>query len=274
MVEAATQERPKTKPTPPQVGNILFESDDHCVRIFTDLVKGGGIQTNQLFITHGHHSALFDPGGNLTFQPLHNAISKITTIRDLDYVMATHQDPDVITSLDKWLMYTDANIVISELWQRFLPHLVPGYLSEKAEDRIIAVPDQGMDLEFGDSVIKALPAHFLHSVGNFHFYDPVSKILFSGDVGSSLTDNHHGRGVQDFNQHTRKMIGFHERYMVSGRVCRLWASMIRQLDVAMIVPQHGRPFIGYKMVNNFLDWIENLICGVDLISEQFYKLPK
>ena len=38
----------------------------------------------------------------------------------------------------------------------------------------------------GDSSVRALPAHFMHSVGNFSFYDPVSRILFSGDVGASI----------------------------------------------------------------------------------------
>jgi flavorubredoxin len=255
------------------VGTVLFESGEHCVRLFTDLVTGDGIQANQLFISRGQHAALFDPGGNLTYQPLYSAITKVTSIRKLDYVIATHQDPDIISSLDKWLMYTDANIVISRLWQRFLPHLVPGYIAEKGKGRIIAIPDQGLNLEFGDSVIKALPAHFLHSVGNFHFYDPVSKILFSGDVGASLTDDDHGREVQDFARHIKKMIGFHERYMVSNKVCRLWVKMIRKLDVAMIVPQHGRPFIGHNMVNSFLDWFETLECGVDLVTQQYYQVP-
>jgi flavorubredoxin len=255
------------------LGTVLFEIGDHCVRLFTDLVTGEGIQANQLFITHGQHAALFDPGGNLTYQPLYSTIAKLTSVRKLDYVIATHQDPDIISSLDKWLMYTDANIVISRLWQRFLPHLIPGYIAEKGKGRIIAIPDQGQNLKFGDSVLKALPAHFLHSVGNFHFYDPISKILFSGDVGASLTDDHHGRGVQDFTRHVKKMIGFHERYMVSNKVCRLWVQMIRKLDVAMIVPQHGRPFIGDEMVNRFLDWFETLECGIDLVNQQYYQAP-
>jgi len=255
------------------VGTILYEDGGHCVRLFTDLVTGDGIQANQLFISHGQHAAVFDPGGNLTYQPLYSSIAKFTAVRQLDYVIATHQDPDIISSLDKWLMYTDASIVISRLWQRFLPHLVPGYIAQKGVGRIVAIPDHGMDLAFGDSVLKALPAHFLHSVGNFHFYDPVSKILFTGDVGASLTEDHHGRGVEDFARHIKKMLGFHERYMVSNKVCRLWVKMIRKLDVAMIVPQHGRPFIGKTMINNFLDWFENLECGIDLLTQQFYQVP-
>ncbi len=272
MLDTAEQKCVRKNHTP-TVGKLLFEAENHSVRLFTDLVIGDGVQANQMFILDGHHSALFDPGGHLTYQPLHTAISRLTSVRELDYVMVTHQDPDIITSLDKWLMYTDSKIVISKLWQRFLPHLVPRYIFEKSEGRIVAIPDQGMDLKFGDNIIKALPAHFMHSVGNFHFYDPVSKILFSGDVGASLTDSPSGRGVRDFVQHTKKMTGFHQRYMVSKKVNRLWVAMIRKLDVAMIVPQHGHPFIGYKMVNNFLDWMENLDCGVDLITSQSYQIP-
>ncbi len=254
-------------------GTVLYEKDGHSVRIFSELVSGEGIQANQLYIQHGDEAAIFDPGGNLTYQPLYTAISRLTSIRKLKYVMATHQDPDIISSLDKWLMYTDAKIVISRLWQRFLPHLVPAYIAEKNEGRIIPIPDQGINLPFADSKIKALPAHFLHSVGNFHFYDPVSKILFSGDVGASLTNTDHGRSVQNFERHVAKMIGFHQRYMVSQKACQLWVNMIRQLDVHMIVPQHGRPFVGYDMVNQFLDWFEHLQCGVDLLTSEFYQLP-
>lgn len=253
---------------------VLYESGDHVVRLFSDLVTGDGIQSNQFFISHGHHSALFDPGGNLTYQPLYNAISRLTSIRELDYVIATHQDPDIISSLDKWLMYTDARIVISKLWDRFLPHLMPGYMVNKSDGRIISIPDGGMRLGFGENEIIAIPAHFLHSVGNFHFYDPVSKILFSGDVGASLTDDEHGRPVNDFARHINKMQGFHERYMVANRACRMWASMVRKMDVEMIVPQHGRPFVGAAMINRFLDWIERLQCGVDLMTQHSYEVPR
>lgn len=254
------------------MSNKLYDNNGHQVYLFSDLVTGDGIQSNQLFIENHHHSALFDPGGNLTFQPLQMAISKITSIKELDYVIATHQDPDIITSIDKWLLYSDAKVVISRLWERFLPHLVPGYMSSKGEGRIIPIPDQGSNIKFGDSEIKAIPAHFLHSVGNFHFYDPVSKILFSGDVGASLSDKDHEKPVTDFDKHVKTMLGFHQRYMVSNKVCRLWVNMVRQLDVEMMVPQHGRPFEG-PMIDRFLDWFEALDCGVDNLTQSYYQIP-
>ena len=245
----------------------LYDSDGHTVYLFTDLVTGDGIQSNQLFIKNKQHSALFDPGGALTYQPLNMAISKLSSIKELDYIFATHQDPDIITSIDKWIMYSEAKVVVSKLWERFLPHLIPGYMGEKGDSRIVAIPDEGGTVPFGDSRIEAIPAHFLHSVGNIHFYDPVSKILFSGDVGASLGDDSHDIPVENFAEHVKSMEGFHKRYMVSNKACRHWVKRIRDLDVDMIVPQHGRPFKGEKVINEFLSWFEELDCGIDVMCK-------
>ncbi|HEB92827.1 MAG TPA: FprA family A-type flavoprotein [Gammaproteobacteria bacterium] len=253
--------------------NILFQNDEHTVLTFTDLVKGEGIQSNQMVIIQEGHSAIFDPGGDLTYMPLSMALNKFVKVKDIDYIIATHQDPDIISSLDKWLMYSDAKIVISCLWERFVPHLVPGYMKEKAEGRLIAIQDQGMDIPLAHSVIKAIPAHFLHSVGNFQFYDPISKVLFSGDAGASLVDIFPERPVRNFDKHVGKMLGFHQRYMVSNKVCRLWANMVRDMDIDIIVPQHGRPFVGKEMIGKFLDWFETLECGIDLMTQQNYTAP-
>jgi flavorubredoxin len=161
------------------------------------------------------------------------------------------------------------------LWARFLPHLTANYLALShgicTYDRIIALPDRGQSIPLGNCQLKAVPAHFLHSVGNFQLYDPVSKILFSGDMGASMVDD--ASPVQDFAAHVPSMAGFHRRYMASNKACRFWAQMVREMDVAMIVPQHGRPFVGPQMINAFLDWIEQLECGLDLMTQQDYRLP-
>ncbi len=70
------------------------------------------------------------------------------------------------------------------------------------------------------------------------------------------------------------MKAFHQRYMCSNKVIRLWVNMVRQMDIEMIVPQHGTPFIGKeRMIKQFLDWIETLPCGVDLMTEQIFSCP-
>jgi flavorubredoxin len=248
----------------------LYNDGVHACYAFEDLVKGEGVQSNQFLIVDHHHAALLDPGGELTYTRLFMEISDHINVRELDYVVGSHQDPDIVASLNKWLTGTDCKIVVPKLWERFIPHYTkPG----KTLGRILAIPDQGMELELGSIKLKALPAHFLHSEGNFQFYDPVGKVLFSGDMGANLHDADLSSPVDDFDAVVPYMEAFHRRYMSSNRVCRLWANMVRQLDVEWLVPQHGRSFKGKQMVERFLGWIESLPCGVDLMTQDNYRVP-
>ena len=244
----------------------LFNNGTHACLAFYDLVDeeaDHAVQCNQFLIVDGQHGALIDPGGNMTYSGLLMAMQRFFPSRDLDYIFATHADPDIIASLNKWMVATHCKVLISRLWTRFVPHFTTG---KDYTQRIVGIPDAGMNIPLGDSRIKALPAHFMHSEGNFQFYDPVSKILFSGDMGASMVDD--ASPVQDFTAHVPSMAGFHRRYMASNKACRFWAQMVREMDVAMIVPQHGRPFVGPQMIGAFLDWIENLECGIDLLGAE------
>lgn len=259
-------------------GQTIFDNGTHKIIVFSDLVQGEGIQSNQFLILNTDNGetngAVIDPGGDLTYTPLTLALLKHTDVRHIRYVIGSHQDPDIIASLPRWLLHTEATVVISKLWERFLPHLNSAFTTGRLQagylDRLIALPDEGAVLKLGESFLFALPAHFLHSEGNFQFYDPISKILFSGDMGASVSGDPH-IAVENFEAHIPTMKGFHQRYMVSNKVTRFWAEAVRQLDVNMIVPQHGKAFVGKPMVNAFLDWIGNLPCGVDLFTQDNYN---
>lgn len=263
-------------------GHMIFDNGDHKVVVFSDLVEGDGIQSNQfLILTKGDdgkfEGAILDPGGDLTYTPLTLATLKHTAINNIRYVIGSHQDPDIIASLPRWLLHTEATVVIAKLWERFLPHLNSAFTTSRMEkglmERLISLPDDGGVLPLGSGKLFALPAHFLHSEGNFQFYDPVSKILFSGDMGASLAGDPH-TAVSDFDAHISTMLGFHRRYMTSNKVTKFWARGVRTLDVETIVPQHGKAFVGRKMVDRFLDWIEDLECGVDLLTQDDYDYQK
>ncbi|MFO0654505.1 MAG: MBL fold metallo-hydrolase [Polyangia bacterium] len=86
----------------------------------------------------------------------------------------------------------------------------------------------------------ALIGYFLHSAGNFHLYDPTSKILYTGDVGASLGCEY--REVPDFEDHVPFMSGFHKRYMASSLALKTWVKLVRTLDIEVIAPQHGACF--------------------------------
>lgn len=243
----------------------LYNQNGHKVIVFNDMVRGeDGVQANQMLIMRGRDSMLLDPGGALLYTPLSMAVARYVPLKQLTYIFASHQDPDVIGSVDRWLVYTGAKVVCSKWWGRFVPHSVPHYL-DVGDDRYVLLGDEGADLPFADSILACLPAHFLHSVGNFNVFDPVSKILFSGDVGASLYEGNDYKPVEDFTEHLKIMAGFHRRFMASNRACRIWVQMVRELNVEMIVPQHGLPFVGKEMINQFLGWLEGLECGTDLM---------
>lgn len=255
---------------------VLFRHGDHYCLAFTDLVTGQGVQSNQFLVVHGDQTMLLDPGGDLTYIPLNMAITRYINPKNLDYIFASHQDPDIIASIDRWMINSGCQVLVSKLWDRFLPHLLSSHVDKQVgdfNDRVVSIPDQGMRLPFGDSELVILPAHFLHSVGNFQLYDPVSKILFSGDMGASIGDDSGAAFVSDFAAHIPSMQGFHQRYMCSNKASRLWARMVKQLDVEMIVPQHGLAFKGADMIGEFLDWIGDLECGVDRLQQVDYAVP-
>lgn len=251
----------------------LYRDAHHVCLGFGDLVPGQGIQANQFLIDDHDEVALLDPGGDLTFTALSIEVGKYVKLQNLKYLLASHQDPDVIASLPSWVTRTNATVVFSRLWARFIPHSLPGYMGDKIGARCISIPDRGMEILLGQIYLKAVPAHFLHSVGNFQFFDPVSRILFSGDMGASVGGGTVADPVTDFDAHIPRMKPFHQRYMASSRVCRLWANMVKNLDVKMIVPQHGQPFRGKEMINRFLDWISELECGIDLLTQENYRVP-
>ena len=61
--------------------------------------------------------------------------------------------------------------------------------------------------------------------------------------------------------------------MSSRKACQYWAQMVRGLDIKMIVPQHGSWFRGRTMSRRFIDWVEQQECGLDLMTQENYRLP-
>jgi flavorubredoxin len=251
----------------------LYNDGNHVVHAFYDLVdekSNRAVQCNQFLIVDDGRGALLDPGGNMTYTGLLMDMQQYFSSRDLSYILASHPDPDIIASINKWFVASDCKVLISDLWTRFVPHFTTG---RDISHRIVGIPDEGVLIPLGQCKIAALPGHFMHAEGNFQFYDPVSRILFSGDLGTSLVSHERAaEPVTDLASHLRDMTVFHKRYIVTGKVCRYWANMVRKLDIEQIVPQHGCRFVG-KAVKDFIDWVEQLECGVDLMRQNNYSLP-
>lgn len=246
----------------------LFRNAEHENILLEDFTSGQMVQANQHVIVHKGQAMLLDPGGHKVYSGALAELSAYLPTSALQYIFFSHQDPDIVAAANGWMMITEARGLLSRLWLRFVTHFG---IDELVMDRIDSIPDEGMKVDLGGCDLLILPAHFLHSAGNFQVYDPVSKILYSGDLGASLGQTY--TVVENFDDHIQYMEGFHRRYLASGKTLKLWAKMVRQLDIDMIAPQHGALLGKKDQVTRFIDWAENLSCGIDILDD-VYKLPR
>ncbi len=241
--------------------SVLFESGEHRNVLLPVFDQGEAVPANQHVVVHGNEGMILDPGGHKIYSRVLSDTTSVLRGAELKYIFLSHQDPDIVAATNGWLMTTDAVAYTPAIWKRFIPHFG---LDRLVVDRLKGVPDQGMRMDLGGQELYILPAHFLHSCGNIQLYDPVSKILYTGDLGASLGQDYDV--VTNFDQHLEFMQGFHERYMASNAAMRLWANMAKGLDIEMIAPQHGARFPGKELVGRFIAWAEQLRCGIDLME--------
>ncbi len=239
----------------------LFDDGTHRNILLEDLDQGLAVQANQHLVIHGDVGLLLDPGGHKVYNRVLSATLGHLKGGELKYLILSHQDPDIVAAANGWLMTTDANAYVPKIWLRFVPHFG---LDRLVESRLHGVEDGGMILDMNGVKMPIIGAHFLHSPGNLQVYDPVAKILYSGDLGASLGQPY--REVPDFQRHIPFIEGFHRRYIACNKAMRMWATMVRKLDVECIAPQHGAVYRGKDMVAKFVSWCEGLACGVDLID--------
>lgn len=246
---------------------VLYSQGTHRNVLLRTFDVGPEVPCNQHVIVHDGEAMILDPGGHKLYSKVFAAAKKELGKVELKHIFLSHQDPDIVAATNGWLMaLPKAQAWCSKLWVRFVAHIGPDQL---LFDRMEAIPDGGCRIPLGSGEVWAIPAHFLHSPGNFHVYDPVSRVLYSGDLGASLGEDY--RTVTDFDAHVRFMEGFHKRYMANTKALKLWLALVRQLDIETIAPQHGAMFQGPEMVERFLAWIDTLEVGADLIDA--YELP-
>ncbi|MEO1061767.1 MAG: MBL fold metallo-hydrolase [Actinomycetota bacterium] len=214
------------------------------------------IDSNQYLVVHAGRGLLPDPGGVEVFPAALTAFGRAIPIADIDVLTASHQDPDIISSLELWLDVTSGVEVYAPwLWQTFISHFAP-------DADIRGIPDEGGPLRLGGSTdLTFVPAHYLHASGNHMIYDPRAKILFSADVGAALLPDDAPIVVEDFDRHVDAMTGFHQRWMPSNTAKRKWIERVRHLEIEQMCPQHGSIFRGDD-VARFLQWFDELEVGL------------
>ena len=240
----------------------IFQDGDHkWVAIVRDPEKPNHlIDTNEYLITSGGRGLILDPGGAEIFPAVFSALSAEFDPTKLAGIFASHQDPDICSSLALWLEFNPSmHCYISWLWSSFIPHF--GGTAET----FVTIPDEGMDINLEGLNLKAIPAHYLHSSGNHNLYDKKARILFSGDVGAALLPaGADDLFVENFDAHIRHAEGFHKRWMGSNEAKRRWCERVSQLDIDMLCPQHGAIY-RCSDVQRFINWFDQLQVGVGTV---------
>jgi flavorubredoxin len=213
------------------------------------------IDSNQYIVRTANKCLLLEPGGTELFAPMMAAVLHHAPVEQITDLFASHQDPDVISSLGLWdQALSNARLHAPALWEGYIRH----FGCESIE--YVPIPDNGETIKIEAVELQVIPAHYLHSPCGFHIYDPQAKILMSGSVGSAFEAPGAPVFVERFDVHVEKMRYYHQRMMPSNQAKRAWIDRVRNLDIDIIAPQHGRMFKGDD-VKRFLDWFDSLQVG-------------
>lgn len=236
----------------------IYTKDSHKWAVVSrDPSKPGYlIDTNEYLVMDGNQAVLTDPGGLEIFPSVFSSISQEFNPQNIKYLFSSHQDPDIISSLSLWLeINPELKCYISWLWASFVPHFGGN------DQTIIPVADEGGDIVLEKVTLNMVPAHHLHSAGNFHLYDKKAKVYFSGDVGAALLPPEmNDLYVEDFSAHIKHATGFHQRWMGSNEAKRDWCERVSKLEIDMLCPQHGSIYTGDD-VGRFINWFDELKVG-------------
>jgi serine/threonine-protein kinase len=214
-----------------------------------------------------------DPGSCLDYpQVRSNLRDHVGELREIDFFSINHQDPDVSGNLPSLCAESPqvSGLVTEDTW-RLVRHLGAQprrlYFADKASRHRVRLPNGGQ--------IRVVPTPFCHFRGAMAFYDPESRVLFSGDLFGGL--NRPGR-VQLIGEEAdwHGIAQFHQIYMPTNSALRFAIEQIRQLKpaVKVIAPQHGFILVG-DFMHTVMDRLERLRVGIDLrraeLDEKYLK---
>ena len=144
---------------------VIFEKNGHqWIVLGRDPEKHPNvIDTNEFAIISHGQAMLLDPGGVEIFPNVLAELTNYVPIKDIRTLFASHQDPDIISSLPIWLdLIPDVKVYCSWLWGPFIAHFGSGRKLEP-------IPDEGVSIRIGElgEQVQAIPCPLLSLVREF-----------------------------------------------------------------------------------------------------------
>ena len=243
----------------PEAGRpvLLFQQDEHAVYRLGS-AENSVFRCNSYLIKDGDQGVLIDPGGKNVFREFKKNLTGLMPLHQLTGMVLSHQDPDVVASMQDWLeLKPDLRVFATPRTHVLLPYYGPAAYRD-----FDVVQQERFQFNSGNELLF-IPSPFLHFPGAVTTLDITSGYLFSGDVWAA-PDTEWRLIVDSFAGHTEKMDLFHKDYMAGNAASKGYAERLSGQVIRAILPQHGS-IIPEEFVGVALSYLKNLRCGLDLI---------
>ncbi len=219
-----------------------------------DYKRMSTLNCNPYLILDENKAILIDPGSPLDFEEVFSNVTQITPLESIEYVILSHQDPDLCASLPLFEKKGLRATVVCH-WRSAT---IIQYYDISSPFYDLAQNKNNLQLESG-RIFDIIHAPYLHFPGAVLTYDTKSKVLFSGDLFGAFSAN-----LELFadDKYQEAMEAFHEAYMPSNDILRPVMELLLNMDISAIAPQHGS--VINKDVKQYIRCLRDLECGAFL----------
>jgi two-component system C4-dicarboxylate transport sensor histidine kinase DctB len=224
-------------------------------------LKDDPFQCHPYLIKNGNESILIDPGSMIEFDETVRKVKSIVDLSDIKYIILHHQDPDLaaaVPEIEKLINRDDLLIVTHSRMSLLVKHYLikSSYYEIDKHDNVL-ITSSGFRLDF-------LTTPYCHSPGAFVSYEPITKVLFSGDIFGGIEESWDFYADESYFLKAKQ---FHQEYMPSKDIFNYALGKIEKLDIDLIAPQHGS-VIEKKYISSLIKDMKNLDCGL-YIEEKY-----
>jgi len=247
--------------------HVLAEQEDRVWLAFRRPVSAanGARVTTHYVVCSPDEAVLIDPGGAADFGPLLDAVSDKISLDKISGIVVTLPAAHTIGSIGLWaeVLGHDTPIYAAEV-------IAPDILHTDSKLEIINISESGGEVPMSDgSGLHLVPAPYLPTAASMTLYDPVARVLYSGDIGTT-----EGAWADDatpfceqFSLISHAMNAYHHAWLPSAPARDDWLSRIDGLTVDIVAPRAG-PCLAGKNVDHFKNWLASMDVGVLVENSQ------
>ncbi len=222
--------------------------------------------SNPYLMIDGEEVVVFDPASITEHQEVTLKIMNTVDPAKISYIVVHHPDPDICSALPslQGAIKNNKLKVATFCRNRLFLHYYGVVVDYYDVDR----HDYKLTLKSGRTLRFILTPH-CHYPTAIMTYDEKQKILFSSDIFGTISFDWSLFAKEGYEEQMRL---FHTGYMASNRHMRAVMEKVEELDIDIILPQHGSIIKG-EMIPRCIEFLKNLDCGIDSAfrDEELYR---